>query len=95
MAEPRPPGITDDDIRIGGALRALRKDRDWKAEDFAAACKISRRYLSYIEDGHRPAPPHLLVQFADRLGVAVVVLTSRRWTPNDTDHQPDMHGGAA
>lgn len=48
--------------RVGGRLRALRKERGWRLEDLSERVGISRSYLSRIESGERE--PSIAALFA-------------------------------
>jgi transcriptional regulator with XRE-family HTH domain len=41
-----------DDIRVGAAIRAVRKRRHWRQQDVAERAGVSRSFISVVERGH-------------------------------------------
>jgi transcriptional regulator with XRE-family HTH domain len=64
-----------EDARRGATIRALREAYGMPAEKLAEAVGINRRYLEYIEAGHRRANVVLCRKIADVLGVPLAAIT--------------------
>lgn len=63
----------------GAALRILREKDGWAAKDFAEHLKISKSYLSDIEQGRRTLKhnPGLISRMADALNVPKSMIERR------------------
>lgn len=57
--------------RIGGRLRALRKQRGWRLEDLARRTELSRAYLSRLEGGERQPSLTALLSVAEAYDVSL------------------------
>lgn len=57
-----------DGIRFGRGIRALRRQRDWRQEDLAAAAGVSRGVVARIEQGRGA---RVTVQTLDRVAAAL------------------------
>jgi len=69
-----PPGDTEEQVRVGATLSALREARALRVGELAKTMKISHAYLSNIEAGRRPLTPQLAVRAADALAVRPIAL---------------------
>lgn len=58
----------------GHTIEALRLARNLSNSELARRAKISRQYMSRIQDGKRGASPAVLKQIADALEVEVSVI---------------------
>jgi transcriptional regulator with XRE-family HTH domain len=46
-----------EDIRVGAAVRAVRKRRGWRQQDVATRAGVSRSFISLVEHGHLDRVP--------------------------------------
>jgi transcriptional regulator with XRE-family HTH domain len=60
--------------RFGMRLRALRKERGYTQEGFAAACGLDRTYVGGIERGERNVALRNLEAIAQTLGLTLAEL---------------------
>jgi transcriptional regulator with XRE-family HTH domain len=73
-----------DDIRVGGAVRAVRIRRRWRQEDLATAAGVSRATISRLERGHlRSLSVGLIRTVAAALDVRIDLVA--RWRGGDLD----------
>jgi transcriptional regulator with XRE-family HTH domain len=64
-----------EDVRRGATIAALRKAYGLTGEQLAVGISISRRYLTMIETGDRPAKVILCRKIADFLGIPLAAIT--------------------
>jgi len=56
-------------VKIGKRIRALRKERGYSQEDFAAAAQLGRSYAGRVERGEQNISMQSLIQIALTLKV--------------------------
>ena len=61
-------------MKIGQAIRTLRKKELMNQEEFASSVGITQSYLSLIEKGHKKPSLEVLQQMADILNTPLPVL---------------------
>ena len=69
MSDERSDRLQYDLSRIGGRLRALRRERGWTLEDLAERTGLSRAYLSRLEAGERQPSLSALSEIAHAYGI--------------------------
>lgn len=67
---------SDDPIRTGATIKALRGAYGWKQIRLAEAVKTSRSHLSNIESGRKACTPDLARKIADVLGIPLAAITT-------------------
>jgi transcriptional regulator with XRE-family HTH domain len=73
-----------DDLRVGAAIRAVRKRRGWRQQDVAGRAGVSRTFLSLVEHGHLDRVPLLTIRrIAAVLDIRVDMVA--RWRGGELD----------
>ena len=62
---------------VGGAIRALRKEKGWSQSELARRAKLTPATVSRIESGARDGDIETLVLIAAGLGLALYLLIKR------------------
>ena len=57
--------------RFGQRVRALRSERGWSQEDFAAECEVHRTYMGGVERGERNVSLVNIERIARALGMTL------------------------
>ena len=68
--------MTDEKVRIGATLKALRVAHGWKTETFADALDIARPTLANIEAGRKGLTPDKARRAAEVLNVPLAAIVS-------------------
>lgn len=61
-------------IKIGKRIRAIREEKGYSQEEFAAAAQLGRSYAGRVERGEQNISMQSLIQIALTLGVEVGTL---------------------
>jgi len=56
---------------VGKRIAKLRKERGWTQADLAKATRISKGYISAIEEGRREPPAKTLIRIVFALGTTI------------------------
>jgi len=70
-------------MNIGSTIKAIRKQRKMTQQQLADEMKISRSYLSDIENGNKNPSTKTLESLAKKLNVSITYLTTGMKTLND------------
>ncbi|MDP2390956.1 MAG: helix-turn-helix transcriptional regulator, partial [Acidobacteriota bacterium] len=68
----------------GLQLKASREQRQWNQQQLAEQLGVSQAYVSLLERGRRPLPPHLVDRLASYLDLPATALPLRADTPLDS-----------
>lgn len=79
--------MQDIDVRtvaqLGAVVRRLRHDRGWTQQQLADAARVSRVFISQLENGKSRAEIRLVLAVLQTLGTTLVV--AHRLSIDDTD----------
>ena len=73
------PSVSPAAAKVGVDIRALRLSRDIKSAALAEQAGYTRRYLSYIESGRKPASLAACKAIAHALGVPLTRIVSTEY----------------